>query len=185
MKVMPTALEGVVVLQPQVFGDERGWFMESFNAARFAEATGCTKAFVQDNQSLSAKGVLRGLHYQLGAHPQDKLVRVLEGEIFDVAVDIRRGSSTFGHWVGETLSAENKRQLWVPVGFAHGFVVTSKTAEVMYKVTDVYDPAGERSIRWDDADIGIDWPLEGAPSLSSKDAEAARFADAEVFENLR
>lgn len=184
MKVTTTALEGVVILEPQVFGDDRGWFMEAFNAEKFAEATGCRKAFVQDNQSKSAKGVLRGLHYQLGAHPQDKLVRVLSGEIFDVAVDIRRGSPTFGQWVGEMLSAENKRQLWVPVGFAHGFVVTSESAEVLYKVTDVYDPAGERSIRWDDSDIGIAWPLDAVPSLSGKDAVAPAFAGAEVFESL-
>ncbi len=182
MKITPTALEGVLLLEPRVFGDERGWFMEAFNAEKFAKATGCTKPFVQDNQSKSSKGVLRGLHYQLGAHPQDKLVRVLSGEIFDVAVDIRRGSPTFGQWVGETLSAENKRQLWVPVGFAHGFVVTSETAEVLYKVTDVYDPAGERSILWSDSDIGVDWPLDGPPSLSIKDAEAPVFARAEVFE---
>ncbi len=185
MKVTKTALEGVLLLEPQVFGDDRGWFMEAFNASKFAAATGCAKTFVQDNQSRSAKGVLRGLHYQLGSHPQDKLVRVLSGEIFDVAVDIRRGSPTFGQWVGETLSAENKRQLWVPVGFAHGFVVTSDSAEVLYKVTDVYDASGERSIRWDDPDIGIDWPLEGAPVLSGKDAVAPRLADAEIFENPR
>ncbi len=184
MKVTATALEGVVLLEPQVFGDDRGWFMEAFNAEKFVDATGCRKVFVQDNQSKSAKGVLRGLHYQLGAHPQDKLVRVLSGEIFDVAVDIRRRSPTFGQWVGEYLSAENKRQLWVPVGFAHGFVVTSESAEVLYKVTDVYDSAGERSIRWDDGDIGIEWPINGAPSLSGKDAIAPAFSAAEVFERL-
>jgi len=184
MKVTSTALEGVLLIEPQVFGDERGWFMEAFNAAKFAEAAACAKSFVQDNQSKSVKGVLRGLHYQLGAHPQDKLVRVLSGEIYDVAVDIRRSSPTFGQWVGETLSAENRRQLWVPVGFAHGFVVTSPTAEVLYKVTDVYDASGERSIRWDDPKIGIDWPLDGDPVLSSKDAVAPGLDAAEIFEKL-
>lgn len=182
MKASPTALDGVLLLEPRVFGDDRGWFMESFNAARFAELTGCTRAFVQDNQSKSAQGVLRGLHYQIGAHPQGKLVRVLAGEIFDVAVDIRRGSPTFGQWVGEYLSADNARQLWVPVGFAHGFVVTSPSAQVLYKVTDVYDPAGERGIRWDDPAIGIEWPLAGPPVLSGKDAEALGLAQAEVFD---
>lgn len=184
MKIVETQLAGVVIIEPQVFGDDRGWFMEAFNAEKFAETTGCTKPFVQDNQSKSSKGVLRGLHYQLGAHPQDKLVRCVAGEIYDVAVDIRQGSPTFGQWVGETLSAENKRQLWVPVGFAHGFVVTSETAEVLYKVTDVYDPAGERSIRWDDSDVGIDWPLSEPPNLSGKDAQAVSLHEADIFEGL-
>lgn len=181
MNLIETALPGVVILEPKVFGDDRGFFMETFNARRFRELTGCGKAFVQDNHSRSVRGVLRGLHYQLGAHPQDKLVRCVAGEIFDVAVDIRRGSRTFGQWVGERLSADNKRQLWVPAGFAHGFLVLSETAEVIYKVTDYYDPAGERSIRWDDADIGIRWPFEGQPLLSGKDAAAPAFRAAKVF----
>lgn len=183
MNCTPTALDGVLLLEPRVFGDARGWFMEAFNRTRFREATGIDDAdFVQDNQSLSQQGVLRGLHYQIGAHPQGKLVRVLRGEIFDVAVDIRRSSPTFGQWTGARLSADNRRQLWVPAGFAHGFVVVSEQAEVLYKVTDVYDPAGERSIRWDDPDIGIDWPLDGTPLLAAKDAAGTTLRDAEVFD---
>ncbi len=182
MKVTPTALPEVLLLEPRVFGDARGYFFEAWNAERFAEASGCDKRFVQDNQSRSARGVLRGLHYQLGEHPQDKLVRVLSGEIFDVAVDIRRDSPTFGQWVGEYLSAENHRQLWVPVGFAHAFLVTSESAEVMYKVTDRYDPAGERAIRWDDPQLAISWPdVGGPPTLADKDAAAPLLADAELF----
>lgn len=181
MKTIPTALSGVMLLEPKAFGDDRGFFMETFNARTFQELTRCDKPFVQDNHSRSVRGVLRGLHYQLGAHPQDKLVRAVSGEIFDVAVDIRRGSPTYGQWVGEILSAENKRQLWVPVGFAHGFLVLSETAEVIYKVTDYYDPAGERSIRWDDPEIAVRWPYDGAPLLSGKDAVASAFRDAEVF----
>ncbi len=182
MKVTKTALPEVLLLEPKVFGDARGYFFEAWNAARFREATGCAKPFVQDNQSRSARGVLRGLHYQIGAHPQDKLVRVLSGEIFDVAVDIRRDSPTFGQWVGEYLSAENHRQLWVPVGFAHAFLVTSDSAEVLYKVTDRYDPAGERAIRWDDPRLAIAWPDVGVrPILADKDAAAPRLADAELF----
>jgi dTDP-4-dehydrorhamnose 3,5-epimerase len=181
MKVIPTALSGVLLLEPKVFGDDRGLFMETFNARTFRDLTGCDRPFVQDNHSRSLRGVLRGLHYQFGAHPQDKLVRAVSGEIFDVAVDIRRGSPTYGQWVGEILSAENKRQLWLPVGFAHGFLVLSETAEVLYKVTDYYDPAGERSIRWDDPDIAVRWPYEGTPLLSGKDAIASAFRDAEVF----
>jgi dTDP-4-dehydrorhamnose 3,5-epimerase len=181
MKAIPTTIPAVMLLEPKVFGDDRGFFMETFNALTFRALTGCNKPFVQDNHSRSVRGVLRGLHYQIGAHPQDKLVRAVSGEIFDVAVDIRRGSPTYGQWVGEVLSAENKRQLWVPVGFAHGFLVLSETAEVIYKVTDYYDPAGERAIRWDDRDLAIRWPYQGAPQLSGKDAVAASFADAEVF----
>lgn len=181
MKVETTALEGVLILEPKLFGDARGWFMEAYNARAFTEATGLAPNFVQDNQSLSSRGVLRGLHYQLGEHPQDKLVRVLSGEIFDVAVDIRRSSPTFGQWVGVHLSGQNRRQVWVPRGFAHAFVVLSETAEVLYKVTDVYDPAGERSIRWDDPAIGIDWPLDTPPLLSAKDADAPLLADADLF----
>ena len=181
MKVETTALEGVLILEPKLFGDARGWFMEAYNARAFTEATGLAPTFVQDNQSLSSQGVLRGLHYQLGEHPQDKLVRVLAGEIFDVAVDIRRSSPTFGQWVGVHLSGQNRRQVWVPRGFAHAFVVLSETAAVLYKVTDVYDPAGERSIRWDDPAIGIDWPLDTPPVLSAKDADAPLLADADLF----
>lgn len=181
MKVTPLAIPEVLLIEPQVFGDDRGWFMEAFNTQRFAEHTGCAKTFIQDNQSKSAQGVLRGLHYQIGDHPQDKLVRVLSGEIFDVAVDIREGSPTFGQWVGAALSAENKHQLWVPVGFAHGFVVTSESAEVLYKVTAPYDKAGERSIRWDDPQLAIDWSISGPPTLSAKDAEAPGLAQAEIF----
>lgn len=182
MKVEATKLEGVLKLQPTVHGDARGWFMEAFNARRFAEATGHGAPLVQDNQSLSARGVLRGLHYQVGPNAQAKLVRVLAGEIFDVAVDLRRASPTFGRWTGAWLSAHNRTQLWVPVGFAHGFVVTSEQAEVLYKVSAPYDRAAERAVRWDDPGIGIDWPLEGAPTLSDKDAVAPALEQAEVFE---
>lgn len=182
MKAILTAVPEVLLLEPKVFGDDRGFFMETFNARGFRELTGCDKPFVQDNHSRSTRGVLRGLHYQLGAHAQDKLVRCVAGEIFDVAVDIRRGSKTYGRWVGARLSAANRHQLWVPVGFAHGFLVLSETAEVIYKVTDYYDPTGERSIRWDDPQLVIDWPeLDVAPLLSGKDAAAPAFAEAEVF----
>ena len=177
-----TAIPDVVVVEPQVFGDDRGYFFEAFNQSRLSAATGCSKAFIQDNQSRSARGVLRGLHYQIGENAQDKLVRVISGEIFDVAVDIRRNSPTYGQWVGEFLSADNKRQLWVPVGFAHGFIVTSESAEVLYKITGRYDPQAERSIRWDDPQLAIDWPRDGQPLLSPKDAQAPAFADAEVFD---
>ncbi|MEQ8271547.1 dTDP-4-dehydrorhamnose 3,5-epimerase [Algiphilus sp.] len=176
-----TALADVLMLEPKVFGDARGYFMEAFNRQRFETLTGHPGDFVQDNQSRSRKGVLRGLHYQIGAHPQGKLVRVLSGEIFDVAVDIRRASASFGQWTGVTLSAENRRQLWVPPGFAHGFLVTSGSAEVLYKVTDWYDPEGERSIRWDDPDIAIDWPLQDAPILAEKDRHGSMLRDAETF----
>ncbi len=182
MKVTKLAIPEVLLLEPKVFGDARGYFFEAYNQARFFEATACNKVFVQDNQSRSSQAVLRGLHYQVGANAQDKLVRVLSGEIFDVAVDIRRGSPSFGQWVGRRLSAENQHQLWVPVGFAHGFIVTSASAEVLYKVTAPYDPSAERSIRWDDPQIGIDWPVEGEPLLAEKDAAAGQLADAELFE---
>ena len=181
MKAPPTAIPDVLLLEPRVFGDARGYFFEAYNQARFSEATGLDLHFMQDNQSRSARGVLRGLHYQVGANAQGKLVRVLSGEIFDVAVDIRRGSPTFGQWVGELLSADNKRQLWVPVGFAHGFVVTSETAEVLYKVTAPYDPAAERAIRWDDPTLNIAWPLQGPPTLADKDAAAPGLREAELF----
>jgi dTDP-4-dehydrorhamnose 3,5-epimerase len=180
MNVITTPLEGVLVLEPRVFGDDRGYFFESFNARKFAELTGVTLPFVQDNHSRSAKGVLRGLHYQI-QQAQGKLVRVTEGAVFDVAVDLRKSSPTFGQWFGTELSAENKRQLWIPAGFAHGFVVTSDVASFLYKTTDYWAPEHERAVRWDDPAIGIDWPLDGEPQLSGKDLAAALLADAEVF----
>ncbi|RMH82916.1 dTDP-4-dehydrorhamnose 3,5-epimerase [Pseudomonas sp. AOB-7] len=181
MQVIQTRLPEVLILEPQVFGDERGFFYESFNARRFAEATGVSRDFVQDNHSRSARGVLRGLHYQL-QQAQGKLVRVSAGEVYDVAVDLRRSSPTFGQWVGAHLSAENKRQLWVPEGFAHGFLVLSEYAEFLYKTTDYYAPAHERCIRWDDASLAIDWPLDGlTPQLSAKDQKGLSLQDAETF----
>ena len=181
MKVITTALPEVLILEPQVFGDERGFFYESFNARRFAEATGVNREFVQDNHSRSARGVLRGLHYQL-QQAQGKLVRVSAGEVYDVAVDVRRSSPNFGKWVGVHLSAENKRQLWVPEGFTHGFLVLSEYAEFLYKTTDYYAPAHERCIRWDDARLAIDWPLDGlTPQLSAKDQQGLSLQDAETF----
>ena len=180
MKATPLALPDVVLLEPKVFEDGRGFFFESFNQARFEAAIGRPAAFVQDNHSRSARHVLRGLHYQV-RQAQGKLVRVLQGEIFDVAVDLRRSSPTFGRWVGEVLSAENKRQLWVPEGFAHGFVVRSESAEVLYKTTDYWAPEHERSIRWVDPAIAIRWDLPGEPTLSAKDRQASSLRDAEVF----
>jgi dTDP-4-dehydrorhamnose 3,5-epimerase len=180
MNVITTPLDGVLVLEPRVFGDDRGYFFESFNARKFAELTGVTLPFVQDNHSRSAKGVLRGLHYQI-EQAQGKLVRVTEGSVFDVAVDLRKSSPTFGQWFGTELSAENKRQLWIPAGFAHGFVVTSDVASFLYKTTDYWAPEHERAVLWNDPAIGIDWPLDGAPQLSGKDVAAALLADAEVF----
>lgn len=181
MKVIETALPEVLILEPQVFGDERGFFFESFNARRFADATGLQRDFVQDNHSRSARGVLRGLHYQL-QQAQGKLVRVSAGEVYDVAVDVRRSSANFGKWVGVHLSAENKRQLWVPEGFAHGFLVLSDYAEFLYKTTDYYAPAHERCIRWDDAQLAIDWPLDGlTPQLSLKDQQGVSLSEAETF----
>jgi dTDP-4-dehydrorhamnose 3,5-epimerase len=182
MKATPLAIPAVLLLEPQVFGDARGFFFESFNQARFEAATGRSVPFVQDNHSCSARHVLRGLHYQI-RQPQGKLVRVTRGEIFDVAVDLRRTSPTFGRWIGEVLSADNKRQLWVPEGFAHGFVVRSETAEVLYKTTDYWAPEHERTIAWDEGAIGIDWGLAGqAPTLSAKDCEGGALSTAEVFE---
>jgi dTDP-4-dehydrorhamnose 3,5-epimerase len=180
MQITPTAIPDVLLIEPKVFGDDRGFFYESFNARVFAEKTGLTVEFVQDNHSKSAQGVLRGLHYQI-QQPQGKLVRAVTGTIFDVAVDVRRGSPTFGQWVGAELSAENKHQLWIPVGFAHGFVVRSPVAEVLYKATDYYYPAGERSIRWDDPDLAIAWDLDTEPVVSAKDAAGSSLAAAEVF----
>lgn len=180
MQIQTTALPGVLIIEPTVFGDDRGFFYESFNQKRFAELTGITRDFVQDNHSKSAKGVLRGLHYQI-QQAQGKLVRVTAGEVFDVAVDIRKSSPTFGQWVGVVLSATNKRQLWIPEGFAHGFMVTSDHAEFLYKTTDYWAPEFERSILWNDPAIGIDWPLDGEPLLSGKDKVGALLANADVF----
>jgi dTDP-4-dehydrorhamnose 3,5-epimerase len=175
------AISEVVVIEPSVFEDQRGFFFESWNRTSFATAIGEDIDFVQDNQSLSVKGVLRGLHYQSEPRPQGKLVRVVSGSVWDVAVDIRRSSPTFAQWVGVELSAENHRQLWIPPGFAHGFLALAEGADVIYKVTDYYSGELDRSIRWDDAEIGIDWPLEGEPTLSDKDAAAPYLLDAEVF----
>jgi len=180
LKVTPTALPEVLIIEPKVFGDARGFFYESFNAKAFADATGVQREFVQDNHSRSAKNVLRGLHYQI-QNTQGKLVRVIAGEVFDVAVDIRKHSPNFGNWVGIHLSAENKRQLWVPEGFAHGFVVLSDDAEFLYKTTDYYSPQFERSLLWNDPAIGIQWPIDDAPTLAAKDAAAATLHQAEVF----
>lgn len=180
MHIQTTDIPDVLIIEPKVFGDDRGFFYESFNERTFQELTGVTTTFVQDNHSKSAKNVLRGLHYQI-QQPQGKLVRVVAGEVFDVAVDIRKSSPTFGRWVGVVLSAENKRQMWVPPGFAHGFVVTSDSAEFLYKTTDYWAPEFERSIFWNDPAIGIKWPIEGSPLLSGKDQIAALLGDAEVF----
>ncbi|HEK1687969.1 TPA: dTDP-4-dehydrorhamnose 3,5-epimerase [Pseudomonas putida] len=180
MNVINTAIPEVLIIEPKVFGDSRGFFFESFNARTFAERTGVDVEFVQDNHSRSQQGVLRGLHYQL-QNPQGKLVRVTQGEVLDVAVDIRRGSPTFGRWVSARLSAENHRQMWIPAGFAHGFVVLSESADFLYKTTDYYNPAAERCIRWDDPQLAIDWQLESAPLLSAKDQAGKLLKDAELF----
>lgn len=180
MKVTSFAIPEVVLIEPKVFGDERGFFFESFNQARFEETVGREINFVQDNHSRSVKNVLRGLHYQI-QQPQGKLVRVVQGEVFDVAVDLRKSSPTFGRWVGQVLSAENKHQLWIPEGFAHGFVVLSDTAEFLYKTTDYYAPAHERCLLWNDPVLNIQWPLGIAPVLSAKDTQGKPFNEAEVF----
>lgn len=180
MNVIPTALPGVLILEPRVFVDSRGFFYESFNARAFEALTGVSTRFVQDNHSASSRGVLRGLHYQL-ENTQGKLVRVPRGEVLDVAVDLRRSSASFGQWVAVTLSADNHRQLWVPEGFAHGFVVISEHAEFLYKTTDYYNPAAERCIRWDDPDLAIDWQLQQPPLLSGKDQAGQWLRDAELF----
>lgn len=180
MKITQTAIPDILLVEPKVFGDERGFFFESFNQKQWHEATGLNTVFVQDNHSLSAKNVLRGLHYQVN-HPQGKLVRVIAGEVYDVAVDIRRSSPTFGQWVGVILSAENKRQLWVPEGFAHGFLVVSAFAEFIYKTTDYWYPEYERCIAWNDADLAITWPLDGEPVLAKKDAAGVAFSAAEML----
>ena len=181
MKVMPTRIPDVMVVEPKVFGDARGFFYESFNQAAFNAATGTAFEFVQDNHSRSSKGVLRGLHYQLPPHAQGKLVRCAAGAVFDVAVDIRRDSPTFGQWVGVELNAENQRQLWIPAGLAHGFVVLSESADFLYKTTNYYAPAYERCIAWNDPAIGITWPAALAPQLSAKDQAGLLLAQAEVF----
>ena len=176
------ALPEVVLFTPKVFGDERGFFFESFSEREFVEATGLDYRFVQDNHSKSVKGVLRGLHYQLPPHAQGKLVRVVQGAVFDVAVDIRKSSPNFGKWVGAMLSADNKQQLWIPPGFAHGFVTLTDTAEFLYKTTDFYAPQSERCIAWDEPSIGVDWHYAETPQLSAKDLQGAALANAEVFE---
>jgi dTDP-4-dehydrorhamnose 3,5-epimerase len=181
MKVLRTELPGVLILEPRVFGDERGFFFEAYNRRDLQDAIGIDADFVQDNHSRSVKGVLRGLHYQI-RQPQGKLVRVLFGEIYDVAVDLRGGEATFGKWIATSLSAENKRSLWISPGFAHGFLVVSEAAEVLYKTTDFYAPKHERSILWSDPDVAIPWPLRGEPLVSAKDAEGQLFRDAEVFQ---
>jgi dTDP-4-dehydrorhamnose 3,5-epimerase len=182
MKVTPCAIADVLLIEPKVFGDDRGFFFESFNQRAFYKASGLNVDFVQDNHSKSARNVLRGLHYQI-RQPQGKLVRVVAGEVFDVAVDIRRNSPTFGRWVGEVLSADNKRQLWIPPGMAHGFVVLSESAEFLYKTTDYWAPEHERCIAWNDPTLAIDWPLlHGDPLLSGKDAMGLAFLQAEMFE---
>jgi dTDP-4-dehydrorhamnose 3,5-epimerase len=180
MKVITTAIPDLLIIEPTVFGDERGFFYESFNQRKFEEAIGYQVQFVQDNHSRSAKNVLRGLHYQI-QHPQGKLVRVTQGRVYDVAVDIRRHSPSFGQHFGLELSAENKRMLWIPEGFAHGFVVLSETAEFLYKTTDYWVPEHERSLAWNDPAIGIDWRIEGEPTLSGKDQSAKLLSEAEVF----
>lgn len=180
MQAIKTGIADVVLFEPKVFGDARGFFYESFNENVFAEATGLRPRFVQDNHSKSSKHVLRGLHYQI-QQPQGKLVRVTQGEVFDVAVDLRSNSPTFGQWVGEILSAENKRMLWVPEGFAHGFVVLSETAEFLYKTTDFYAPQHERCVIWNDPELAISWPITVEPALSAKDANGKLLAQAEKF----
>ena len=180
MKVTPTAIPDVLIIEPEVFGDERGFFYESFNQKAFNDATGLDVSFVQDNHSRSAKGVLRGLHYQV-QQPQGKLVRVVRGAVLDVVVDIRKDSPTFGKWVGIDLSEDNYKQMWAPPGFAHGFVVLSDSADFLYKTTDYYAPEHERCIAWNDPDIGIQWPLTSEPSLSTKDQQGMALRDAETF----
>ncbi len=182
MNVLKTEIPDVLIIEPKVFGDERGFFMESFNQRIWEDATGLKTNFVQDNHSRSVKGVLRGLHYQLPPAAQAKLVRCVVGEVFDVAVDIRKSSSTFGKWVGVHLSAENKRLFWIPEGFAHGFLVLSDVAEFLYKTNNYYAPGYDRSIIWNDSDLNISWPYSGIPQLAEKDRLAMRFADVEAFE---
>ncbi|MFO7760047.1 MAG: dTDP-4-dehydrorhamnose 3,5-epimerase [Desulfobia sp.] len=180
MKVTPTDIPEVLLIEPRVFGDDRGFFFESYNHRRFREMAGLEVSFVQDNHSRSRGSVLRGLHYQI-RQAQGKLVRVIQGEVFDVAVDIRRSSPAFGRWTGDRLSAENKKQLWIPAGFAHGFLVISETAEVLYKATDYYAPEYERCIIYDDPDLAINWPLKETPELSAKDRQGKTLQEAEVY----
>lgn len=181
MQVIATKIPDLLILEPRVFGDARGFFLESFNAGTFNTCTGLDVQFVQDNHSRSAKGVLRGLHYQM-QQPQGKLVRVVQGEVFDVAVDMRQHSPTFGQWSGVHLSAANHRQLWIPAGFAHGFVVLSDTADFLYKTTDYYAPQHEACLKWDDPTVGIEWPLNTTPSLSAKDQQGLSWAEAPKFD---
>jgi len=181
MQLIKTHIPDVLILEPRIFKDDRGFFYESFNQRSFNELTGLDVTFVQDNHSRSQHGVLRGLHYQIN-QAQGKLVRVIKGSVFDVAVDIRKSSPTYGQWVGEMLSEDNNRQMWVPPGFAHGFLVCSETADFLYKTTDYYAPQHERCIRWDDAEIGIDWPLDGNPIVADKDQQGLELKAAEVFE---
>ncbi|WP_168366848.1 dTDP-4-dehydrorhamnose 3,5-epimerase [Dickeya zeae] len=181
MNIIKTEIPDILIFEPKLFGDERGFFFESFNHKLFEEAVGYPVTFVQDNHSKSSKGVLRGLHYQLPPYAQGKLVRCVAGEVFDVAVDIRKDSATFGRWVGVNLSAENKRQLWIPAGFAHGFFTISETAEFLYKTTNYYSPEHDRGILWNDESINIQWPLEGIPLLSDKDKKQKKLFAAEIF----
>jgi dTDP-4-dehydrorhamnose 3,5-epimerase len=181
MNVIKTNIPEVLIFEPKVFGDDRGFFYESFNAVAFEKATGIKANFVQDNHSKSVKNVLRGLHYQ-AEQAQGKLVRATQGEVFDVAVDLRRSSATFGQWVGQVLSAENKRSMWVPAGFAHGFLVLSNTAEFLYKTTDFYAPAHEWTLKWDDLTVGIKWPLDVQPELSAKDSAGLVFQEVKMFD---
>lgn len=181
VKLIPTEISEVLLIEPQIFADSRGFFLESYNQQKFADKLGITANFVQDNHSASQQNVLRGLHYQI-IQPQGKLVRAVVGTIFDVAVDIRKNSPTFGEWVGYELSAENKRQLWIPPGFAHGFLVVSEVAEVIYKTTDYYAPQGDRTILWNDPDLAINWPIKQPPILSDKDTNGQAFRTAEVYE---
>ena len=180
MKAIPLAIRDLILLEPTVFGDERGFFFESFNQREFEDAIGLSVTFVQDKHSRSVKNVIRGLHYQL-KQPQGKLIRVVSGAIFDVVVDIRKGSPTFGKWIGETLTADNKKQLWIPVGFAHGFAVLSENAELLYKTTDYWAPKHEYCIRWDDPEIGVQWPKDVTPQLSIKDCQGLRLSQVEAL----
>jgi dTDP-4-dehydrorhamnose 3,5-epimerase len=179
--VTPTAIPDVLLLEPKVFSDDRGYFFESYNARDFRDATGLTTEFVQDNHSMSVKGVLRGLHYQI-QHPQGKLLRVVHGSVFDVAVDLRKSSPTFGRWVGALLSADNRRQMWIPPGFAHGYLALSDTAEVLYKTTDYWYPEHERTLLWKDPTLKIEWPIDGEPRLAPKDVEGKLFGEVEVYD---
>ncbi|MCW5600715.1 dTDP-4-dehydrorhamnose 3,5-epimerase [Nitrosomonas sp.] len=181
MKATPLAIPDVYLIEPRVYSDERGFFFESYNQRQFETMIGKTVAFVQSNHSRSMRNVLRGLHYQI-KQPQGKLVRVIAGEVFDVAVDLRRSSNTFGQWVGEILTAENKKQLWIPEGFAHGFVVLSAAAEFLYQTTDYWAPEYERCLRWNDASLAIQWPVDGEPVLSAKDAQGKSLGEAEVYD---